>query len=224
MIRHNCHREASLPVHIFSAIACRRTALHRANAMITQVGFHDMPSAVWRQGRATQVVNPLNTLSLLAASRSGSCLPGHAPGPVTERGILAGARRPSSSLAAPRRRPSGRPGPAGTRVPSSPRRPGRPGRRPSGRPEPDGTRVPSSPRRPSHTLTWTSGRASVGWCGRDGAPMRPLSRRRSPVSHPVSHPVRRPTSPPRPAAARAPWPSGPSPPRAARPPRRLIPR
>ena len=199
IIRHNCHREASLPVHIFSAIACRRTALHRANAMITQVGFHDMPSAVWRQGRATQVVNPLNTLSLLAASRSGSCLPGHAPGPVTELGILAGARRPSSSLAAPRRRPSGRPGPAGTRVPSSPRRPG-------------------------HTLVWTSGSASVGWRGRDGAPMRPLSRRRSPVSHPVSHPVRRPTSPPRPAAARAPWPSGPSPPRAARPPRRLIPR
>ena len=188
-----------LSMHIFSAIACRRTALHRVNAMITQVGFHDMLSAVWRQGRATQVVNPLTALSLLAARRIGSYLPGHTPGPVAELGILAGTRRLSGSLAAPGRRPSGRPGPAATRV-------------------------PSSPRRPCHTLVWTSGRASVGWRGRDGAPMGPPARRRSPVSHPVGHTVRRRTSLPRLPAPSAPWPSGPSPPRAARPPRRLIPR
>jgi hypothetical protein len=199
-----------LPMHIFNAIACHRLALHRATAMITQVGFHDMPSAVWRQGRATQVVNPLSAFSLLAARRSGSCLPEQAPGLVAELGILAGRRRLSGSLAAPGRRPSGRPGPAGTRV-------------------------PSLPRRPCHTLVWMSGRAYVGWRGRDGAPMRQPSRHWSPVSHTVSHTVRhtvrRPMSPPRlPAsspprlpASRAPWPSGPSPPRAARPPRRLIP-
>jgi hypothetical protein len=179
-------------MHIFSAIAFRRTALHRVNAMITQVGFHDMPSAVWRQGRATQVVNPLSALSLLAARRSGSCLPGLAPGPVAELGILAGTRPLSGSLGSPGRRLSGRPGPAGTRV-------------------------PSSPPRHCHTLVWTSGRASVGWRGRDDAPMRQPSRRRSPVSHrvshPVSHPVGRRTSPPRLPASGAPWPSGPSPPR-----------
>ena len=203
-----------LPMHIFSAIACHRTALHRVNAMITQVGFHDMPSAVSRQGRATQVVNPLSALSLLAARRSGSYLTGHATGLAAELGILAGTRRLSGSLAAPGRRPSGRPGPAGTRV-------------------------PSSPRRPCHTLVWTSGPAYVGWRGRDGAPIRQPSRCWSPVGHPGGHTVRRPMSPPRlpassapglPAssppwlpASRAPWPSGPSPPRAARPPRRLIP-
>jgi hypothetical protein len=175
-------------MHIFSAIAFRRTALHRVNAMITQVGFHDMPSAVWRQGRATQVVNPLSALSLLAARRSGSCLPGLAPGPVAELGILAGTRPLSGSLGSPGRRLSGRPGPAGTRV-------------------------PSSPPRHCHTLVWTSGRASVGWRGRDDAPMRQPSRRGSPVSHPVSHPVGRRTSPPRLPASGAPWPSGPSPPR-----------
>jgi hypothetical protein len=182
-------------MHIFSAIACHRTALHRVNAMITQLGFHDMPSAVWRQGRVTQVVNPLSTLSLLALHRSWPWLIGHAPGPVAELGILAGTRRLSGSLAAPGRRPSGRPGPAGTRV-------------------------PSSPRRPCHTLVWTSDRAYVGWRGRDGAPMHQSPRRWRPVSHPVSHT----TSPPRLPASSAPWPSGPSPPRAARPPRRPIPR
>jgi hypothetical protein len=187
-----------LPMHIFNAIACHRTALRRVNAMITQLGFHDMPSAVWRQGRVTQVVNPLSALSLLAACR-WPCLTGHAPGPVAEPGILVGTRRLSGSLAAP-------------------------GRRPSGRPRPAGTRMPSSRRRPSRTLVWTSGREYVGWRGRDGAPMRQPSRRRRPVRHPVGHTVRHTTSPPRPAASSAPWPSGPSPPRAARPPRRLIPR
>ncbi len=201
-------------MHIFNAIACHRTALHRVTAMITQVGFHDTPSAVWRQGRATQVVNPLSPLSLVAACRSGSCLPGHDPGLVAELGILAGTRRLSGSLAAPGRRPSGRPGPAGTRV-------------------------PSLPRRPCRTLVWTSGRAYVGWRGRDGAPMRQPSRHWSPMRQTVRHTVRRPMSPPRlpatsaprlPAsspprlpASWAPWPSGPSPPRAARPPPRLIP-
>ena len=201
-----------LPMHIFSAIACHRTALHRVNAMITQVGFHDMPSAVWRQGRATQVVNPLSALSLLAARRSGSGLPGHAPGLVAELGILAGTRRLSGSLAAPGRRPSGRPGPAGTRVPSLPRRP---------------CRLP----------VWTSGRAYVGWRGRDGAPMRQPSRHWSPVSHPVRHTVRCPMSPPQlpvsgalrlPGRARCGCPrrgrrGRARPRRAARPPRRLIP-
>jgi hypothetical protein len=207
LIRHNCHQRSVLPVHILSAIASRRMALHRANAMITQVGFHDMPSVVWRQGRATQLVNPLSTLSLLAARRSRSGLAGYDPDPAAGRGILAGPQRLAGSLAAPRRRPSRRPGPAGARV-------------------------PRSPRRPCPTLGWAPGRASVRWGGRSGAPPRQPSQYRSParyaaghtvhrpaghtVRYPAGHTVRRRASPPRLP--------GPSPPHAARPPRRLIPR
>ena len=118
-----------------------------------------------------------------------------------------GLRCAAGSLAAPRRRPSRRPGPAGARV-------------------------PRSPRRPCPTLVWTPGGASVRWGGRSGASLRQPSQPRSParyaaghtvhrpaghtVRYPAGHTVRRRASPPRLP--------GPSPPRAARPPCRLIPR
>ncbi len=209
LIRHNCHQRSVLPVHILSAIASRRTALHRANAMITQVGFHDMPSVVWRQGRATQLVNPLSTLSLLAARRSRSGLGWYDPDPAADRGILAGPRRLAGSLAAPGRRPSRRSGLAGARA-------------------------PGSPRRPCPTLVWTPGRASVRWGGRNCAPPRQPSQHPSPVRCPAGHSMHRPAGHTvrYPAGhsvrypgghgvrrrARPPRLPGPSPPRAARPP------
>ncbi len=218
LIRHNCHQRSVLPVHILSAIASRRTALHRANAMITQVGFHDMPSVVWQQGRATQLVNPLSTLSLLAARRTWSGLAGDAPDPAAGRGILAGPKRLAGSLPAPGRRPTRRPGPAAARA-----------LRP--------------PRRPCPTLVWTPGRASVRWGGRNGAPLRQPSQHPSParysagrtVRYPAGRTVRRTLRYPagrtvRPPAGRTvrrraglPRLPGPSPPRAARPPCRPIP-
>ena len=53
-----------LSMHIIGAIAFRRIALRRANAMITQMGFHAMLSGAPPQGCATQLVNPLNAFSL----------------------------------------------------------------------------------------------------------------------------------------------------------------
>ncbi len=198
LIRHNCQQRSVLPVHILSAIASRRTALHRANAMITQVGFHDMPSVVWRQGRATQLVNPLSTFSLLAACRSRSGLAWYDPDPAAIRGILAGQRRLAGSLAAPGRRSSRRPGLAGAQA-------------------------PRSPRRPSPTLVWTPGRASVRWGGRNGVPPRQPSQHPSPVRYPAGHGVRDPAGHGVRRRASPPRLPGPSPPRAARPPCWLIP-
>jgi hypothetical protein len=53
-------------MHIIGAIAFRALALRCAKAMITQMGFHAMPSAAWPAGCVTQLVNPLSAFSLKA--------------------------------------------------------------------------------------------------------------------------------------------------------------
>ena len=51
-------------MYCIDAIAFHASAPRRAKAMITHLGFHATPSGVWREGCATQLVNPLNTFSL----------------------------------------------------------------------------------------------------------------------------------------------------------------
>ena len=185
--------------------------------MITQVGFHDMPSVVWRQGRATQLVNPLSALSLLAACRSRSGLAWYDPDPAADRGILAGhatarrfARGARTAAFAPARASRGQ----GAEVapPALPH-----------------AGVDARPR--IRTLGWTKRRATAPAVAapEPSAPPRgpqralphepagcastPRCPRRAPT--PRRHGVRRRASPPRLP--------GPSPPRAARPPCWLIP-
>ena len=96
------------PMHIFDAIAFRSLALRCAKAIITQMGFHAMPSGTRLKGCATQLVNPLSAFSLIAVRgiphvRAGWTLPGRRPGP---RPVLAAGGCPG---AAGRRNPTGRP-------------------------------------------------------------------------------------------------------------------
>lgn len=86
-------------MQIVGAIAFRPLALRRATAMITQMGFHAMPSGTWLEGCATQLVNPLSAFSLIAVRgnshvRAGWTLPGRRPGP---RPVAAVAPRPGHS-------------------------------------------------------------------------------------------------------------------------------
>jgi hypothetical protein len=53
-------------MHIIGAIAFRALALRCAKAMITQMGFHAMPSAACPAGCVAQLVNPLSAFSLKA--------------------------------------------------------------------------------------------------------------------------------------------------------------
>ena len=84
------------PMHIVGAIAFRPLALRCAKAMITQMGFHAMPSGTWLEGCVTQLVNPLSAFSLIAVRgfpqvRAGWTLPGRQPGP---RPVVAAGPRP----------------------------------------------------------------------------------------------------------------------------------
>ena len=64
IIRQNCRREVSYPMHISGAIAYNSKTLPCANLMITHMGFHAMPPGVSGQGRVAQLVNPLSACSL----------------------------------------------------------------------------------------------------------------------------------------------------------------
>jgi hypothetical protein len=64
IIRQNCRREVSYPMHIVGAIAYNTKTLPCANLMITHMGFHAMPPGVSGQGRVAQLVNPLSACSL----------------------------------------------------------------------------------------------------------------------------------------------------------------
>jgi hypothetical protein len=64
IIRQNCRREVSYPMHIGGAIAYNSKTLPCANLMITHMGFHAMPPGVSGQGRVAQLVNPLSACSL----------------------------------------------------------------------------------------------------------------------------------------------------------------
>ena len=99
----------SVPLmHIVGAIAFRPLALRCATAMITQMGFHAMPSGTWLEGCVTQLVNPLSAFSLIAVRGISH---------VRARWTLPGAARPPGNPSArPRRvragsRPARRPGP-----------------------------------------------------------------------------------------------------------------
>jgi hypothetical protein len=91
-------------MHIIGAIAFRALALRCAKAMITQMGFHAMPSAVGPVGCVTQLVNPLSAFSLKAGRRI----------PLVRVGWIRSARRRGPHPAGdPARRPRhpGAPGP-----------------------------------------------------------------------------------------------------------------
>ena len=87
----------SVPLmHIVGAIAFRPLALRCATAMITQMGFHAMPSGTWLEGCVTQLVNPLSAFSLIAVRgilhvRARWTLPGRRLGP---RPVADAAPRP----------------------------------------------------------------------------------------------------------------------------------
>ena len=68
IIRQNCRREVSHPMHIVGAIAYNTKTLPCANLMITHMGFHAMPPGVSGQGRVAQLVNPLSACSLFGVA------------------------------------------------------------------------------------------------------------------------------------------------------------
>ena len=148
-----------LSMHIIGAIAFRRSALRRAKAIITHMGFHAMPSCAWPAGCAAQVVNPLNAFSL--GCRSGASL--NEPGPH------------------PRGRPGGR-----CRAAVEIRLPGDPCRTQRGHAATERSRsagtVTSGPSpalpcaRPLRKLKWTLPCRSVGWRGRGWARESPFGR------------------------------------------------
>jgi hypothetical protein len=117
VIRQNCRREVSYPMHIVGAIAYNPKTLPCANLMITHMGFHAMPPGVSGQGRVAQLVNPLSTCSLFgvplmtpgsAKSQVAAC-----SGRATRR--FGRGRRPGPGPAAIRPDPAASPacGPAG---------------------------------------------------------------------------------------------------------------
>ena len=118
------------PMHIVGAIAFRPLALRCAKAMITQMGFHAMPSGPWLEGCVTQLVNPLSAFSLIAVRgiphvRAAWTLPGRRPGSLP---VVAAAPRhghPGWTLrvcSVTTRLACAAPGPAGARPDARPPR------------------------------------------------------------------------------------------------------
>lgn len=102
IIRQNCRREVSYPMHIVGAIAYNTKTLPCANLMITHMGFHAMPPGVSGQGRVAQLVNPLSACSLfgvpLMAPRSAKSQVAACSDRATRR--FGRGRRPSPGPAA----------------------------------------------------------------------------------------------------------------------------
>ena len=160
-------------MHIIGAIAFRALALRCAKAMITQMGFHAMPSAVWPLGCVTQLVNPLGAFSLKAGRgiplvRVGWIRSARRRGPRPARGPARRPRHPEASGPEPaaRRNPAGRQG--RLRRGSGPAR----GRNPA----PSGAAV-AAPRPASLALTM-AGPAPIG----PSKPVQPLQPNAAPHS------------------------------------------
>jgi hypothetical protein len=108
IIRQNCRREVSHPMHIVGAIAYNTKTLPCANLMITHMGFHAMPPGVSGQGRVAQLVNPLSACSLfgvaLMTPRGAKSQVAGCSGRATRR--FGRGRRPSLGSAAIRPGPT----------------------------------------------------------------------------------------------------------------------
>ena len=186
--------EVSCSIHIIGAIAFRRIALRRVNAMITQMGFHAMLSGALPEGCATQLVNPLNAFSLSCGHAGPHGRNGRLPRDRPRRGLPAAlaARLPAAACHTGRGHADTEHGRSRRvmRVPG-PARPGRlPGRPRAWRPAKRG---------------WTLLCASVCWrgrgCARPSPPVSPPDRARGPVApEPGARGRARPVSPARPAA------------------------